>query len=144
MNQYEDYLESLDITVPTLKERIATILKVASEICTEPIEQLFVSEYKNPENTRTYEGLWFFSKSHCLEAHDFTSNYRIDIVSIAKIFRLDTSFRDYDFNKATSESRLTVRFSLAGLITGELKATAENCDYLRDIMRKYFIHNVVL
>ena len=77
-----------------------------------------------------------------MEAHNFTSEYDIDLVPITKILRFAISFKEYDFNKATLESRLTVYFSLFGVISGTLKATAENCDYLRNIIYTYLKPNL--
>jgi hypothetical protein len=50
--------------------------------------------------------------------------------------------RDYNFKIATEKSRLYLEFNLDTGLKGKLKASKENCDYLRDIIRKYIVSNL--
>jgi len=115
---------------------------VASEICPEEIEQIFIADYIKEDNTRAYESIWFFSERYCLEVKNFETDYNIDIVPI-KVYWFEMSLKDYDFKKATQKSRLQVSMIFDGQISGSLKAAKENCDVLRDILLKYIKPNLV-
>lgn len=136
MEQFEEYLRKVDVTTKLLSDRVRFLYEVASKMCPEKIEQLFISDYIKKDNTRGYESIWFFSKGFVLEAHDFETNYELDIVPI-KVYRVEIELNDYDFKKAKEESRLRVLIHFAGDVSGELKAAKENCDVLRDIVFTY-------
>jgi len=131
------YLERMGITTDILKERVSLAYGVASQICPEEIEEIFVSDYIKDDGTREYESVWFFSKGYCIEAQNFITENSIDIVPI-KTNRLQIEIKDYDFKKATEKSRLRVLILLGETLEGEIKAAKENCDVLRDIIIKYF------
>lgn len=143
MIKFEAYLEKIGITTEALLSRIRFVYDVASEMCPEEIEQVFVTDYINKDNTRTYESIWFFSKGYCLEAHNFVTENSIDIVPLSKIYRFEVSFKDYDFKKATPESRLQSSIQFQEQTVGDFKAAKENCDVLRDILLKYIKPNLV-
>ena len=137
MEQFiKEYLPKVDITTNTLSERVSFLYEVASKMCPEKIERIFIDDYINEDKSRGYESIWFFSKRFILEAHDFETKYELDIVPII-VYRFLIQLKDYDFCEATEESRMRVFITFGGDITGELKAAKENCDILRDIVFTY-------
>lgn len=136
MEKFKEYLKKVGITSDVLLERVRFLYDVATKMCPEKIEKLFVDDYITKDKTRAYESIWFFSQGFILEAHNFETDYEIDIVP-TKGFRLAMELKDYNFNEATEDSRLRVFMTFAEDISGELKATKENCDVLRDIVLKY-------
>lgn len=137
MEQFiKEYLHKVDITTNILSDRVSFLYKVASKMCPEKIERIFIGDYINEDKSRGYESIWFFSKNFILEAHDFETKYELDIVPIT-VYRLMIELKDYDFCKATEESRMRVSLTFAEDLTGELKAAKENCDILRDIIFTY-------
>lgn len=137
MVKLDEYLNRMGITTDILKDRVKLAYSVASQMCPEEIEEVFVSDYIKDDGTREYESVWFFSKGYCIEAHNFITENSIDIVRI-KTKRLQVELKDYDFKKATEKSRLRVLILLGEMLEGEIKAAKENCDVLRDITTKYF------
>lgn len=137
MVKLDEYLNRMGITTDILKDRVKLAYSVASQMCPEEIEEVFVSDYIKDDGIREYESVWFFSKGYCIEAHNFITENSIDIVRI-KTKRLQIELKDYDFKKATEKSRLRVLILLGETLEGEIKAAKENCDVLRDITIKYF------
>ena len=138
MLKLDEYLNRMGITTDILKDRVKLAYSVASQMCPEEIEEVFVSDYIKDDGTREYLSVWFFAKGYCMEAtHKSITENSIDIVRI-KTKRLQVALKDYDFKKATEKSRLQVTILLEEMLEGEIKAAKENCDVLRDITIKYF------
>lgn len=78
-----------------------------------------------------------------MEAKQFIKKDDFDITPIKnRILYWRIEKQDYDFKKATEKSRLYLEFTLDTGISGEFKASKENCDYLRDIILKYVLPNL--
>ena len=136
------YLESVGITRP-IRERIKIIYEFYRKIFVEEIADIFVSEYLKKDGTREYENLWFFSEKFFMEAKQFITNDDFDITPIkSRIHYCNIQKQDYDFEKATEKSRLNMEIGMDTEIRGSLKASKENCDYLRDIIFKYVVPNL--
>ncbi len=140
--EFITYLESIGIT-KALHKKIETIHEFYQEICPDEITDIFVTDYIKEDRSREYEDLWFFSEKYCMEAKLFITKDYFDITPIQKMVDYWTiQKQDYDFKKATEESRLYLKFNLASGRYGEFKAAKENCDYLRDIILKYVKPNL--
>jgi hypothetical protein len=141
---FEAYLNSVGI-VGALMQRVDVILTFYERISPEEITDIVVSEYVKEDGSREYENLWFFSTESAMEAKAFIQQDNFDMVSIRKrlaYWRIEK--RDYDFQQATDKSRMTVHFSTGPLdITGDLRASKENCDHLRDIFMNRILANMV-
>lgn len=139
MEKFDKYLEKVGITTRVLSDRVRFLYDIASKMCPEEIEQLFIEDSIKKDNTRAYGSLWFFSKGFMLEAHNFEMEYDIDIMAI-KVIRVELKLNHYNLKEAGEKSRLSVYINfLLGDIIGELKAANENCDVLRDIAFKYIM-----
>ena len=143
--EFIKYLESIGIT-EALRKRIETIYEFYREICPSEITGISVTDYIKEDGAREYENLWFFSEKYCMEAKQFITKEDFDITPIQnRICRWAIQKKDYDFKKATEKSRLLLKFYFGvelGVLIGELKASKENCDYLKDIILKYVVPNL--
>ncbi len=140
---FEKYLRAIGITKP-LAERIGIIYDFFLEIHPFEIDDIFVEEYLKEDGTRIYENLIFVSKKIYVEATRFIERDKMLIIPIyKKIISYGIEKQDYDFKTVTAKSRLKINFSTPRTIPGEvsLKASRENCEYLKDIYHRYIIPN---
>lgn len=145
--EFENYLESIGIKKP-LQERIAEIFEFYRGLCPDKITGIFVSDYIKEDGTREYENLWFFSERYNMEAKQFVTKDDFDIMPMkGRIAYCTVEKEEYDFRKATEKSRLNLKFYVnpptITTVSGTIKASKENCDYLRDILRKYIQPNLL-
>lgn len=134
-----EYLVTIEMP-EIFRKRVFAIYDFYHKICPEEITGVFVTDYLNEDGTRQYENLWFFSEKCLMEAKQFITKDDFDITPIKNIKSyIQIKKENYDFNKATEKSKINLtlgeRFALECLI----KASKENCDYLKEIILKYFI-----
>lgn len=144
--EFKEYLASIGIG-DTLQKRVAQIYQFYQKICPDEIRAIFVTDYLQADGTRVYENLWFFSERYCMEAKQFVTTDDFDIEPMKnKVTYVQIKKQEYDFEKATEKSRFNVIAYLSipalGALHGELKASKENCDYLKDILLKYIKPNL--
>lgn len=90
-----------------------------------------------------FENLWFFTENYAMEAKQFPLQDNFDmLVFYKRITYWNIQKQDYDFKKATDKSRLYLHFKVDTLTEGSLKASKENCDYLKEIFLKYILPNL--
>ncbi len=133
------YLKAIEVTNP-IQQRIEefhglceTILE-GKEIC-----DLFVDEYINNDGERTYTAITFFTENMCLSAESFLSETNIHITPLDLLDSFACKLMDFDFKKATKNSRVTIDLFHKNQARGYFKASQENCMYLVKIMKKYLI-----
>lgn len=142
-DEFAEYLRSIGIT-DVLKERIVSIYQIVERVCPEEIDDIFVTDYIKDDASRDYENLWFFSKKHVMEIRQFISKDDFDICPTYKqIGHLIIRKKDYDFENATQASRLSIEFQMHNWIEGNLRASRENCDYLKSILLKHIVPNLL-
>jgi len=141
--EFIKYLVSIGIITRALRERIETIYECCKKLCSNEITDIFITDYIKEDGSREYENLWFFSEKTCIEAKQFITKNDFDIIRIKKRVNIwNIQKHKYDFKKATDTSRLFLRVNFGFNIDGELKATKNNCDYLRKIILKYVVPNL--
>jgi len=140
--EFKTYLEAIDISRP-IRDKIETIYKFFQKICPDEITDIFVTDYLNKEGMRQYDNLWFFSKGYFMEAKQFLTNDDFDITPAKNILKyLQIVKKDYDFDKATELSRMSLNIRFDAAITGNFKASKKNCDYLKDIILNHIKPNL--
>jgi hypothetical protein len=139
------YLKSIGMG-DILIGRVEEIYKFYEEILTrlgDKIEDIFITDYIQSDQSRQYENILFFTSKYILEAKLFINQDDFDITPTKKrIVYIDIKKKDYDFKKAMDQSRLNVQILFGGQIECQMKASRENCDYLRDITLTHIIPNL--
>jgi hypothetical protein len=140
------YLDSIGIMEP-IRKRIESLYKDVQKIFPEEqIIDIFVEDYIQDDGTRKYQHIAFYTKNNlAMSVNEFMSSDDIRVASIKNnITYIEVHKTNYDFVKATESSRLIIqaRVQYSGL-TLSSKASKENCDYLKDIMKKYIIPNFI-
>ncbi len=135
-HNFYKYLRRIGIVEKNLQERISQIfLFYANYLCPETIQDIFVTDYMS-EESREYENLWLFSKNYAMEAKRFISEDNFDISPITNIKRIEINKTKYDFIEANDSSRLNLYCDLESAFL-QMRASKENCDYLKVIIDKY-------
>jgi len=80
-----------------------------------------------------------------METKNIAGEDNFDITPLHKnIVYIKIKDEDYDFKKAKLTSRCHVSFRIGpAQIAGELKASRENCDYLKQILLQHIIPNLI-
>lgn len=142
--EFVRYLESIG-TSQTLRERAETIFQFYRHLCPEEIVTIFACDYIGGDGARVFGALWFLSDNYAMEAKEFMTKDDFDITPMAKNrMYLRIQKEEYDFQKATDKSRLHIEWTVNERLTGVLKASKENCDFLRDLIRQYVAPRVVV
>jgi predicted Zn-dependent protease len=146
--RFQKYLSAIGIS-DVLSNRIEEIYKFYDEIILkdliDKIEDIFVTDYILNNGSRQYENVWFFTKRYVMEAKLFSKEDDFDISPLIKqVDFIDIKKHNYEFGKATEESRLSIIYaSSLNTNQGDLRASKGNCDYLMKITLKYLIPNLV-
>lgn len=140
--EFKKYLKSIGIS-NTLKKRIEEIYNFYQKVCSEEITTIFVTDYIKKDGTREYENLWFFSKKYAMEAKRFIGEDDFDMMQTQnRIHYWKIKKNNYDFEKPEEKSRLHLHIGLIHDLSGNFKASKENCDYLKKIFLEYVIPNL--
>lgn len=142
------YLRTVGLT-DVIIDRIEVIYNFYQNIVMKELQEeildIFVTDYIHKDASRQYENLWFFSKNYIMEAKSFIMQEDLDICPLAKEIKyLEIKKESYDFIKANEKSRFYLSYGLETRASGSLRASKENCDYLRDIYIKYMLPNLAL
>ncbi|MFZ2411541.1 MAG: hypothetical protein WAW23_08220 [Candidatus Methanoperedens sp.] len=141
-DEFIKYLNTIGITTQVLHNRIEEIYEVCSEMCPDEIVDIFVDEYIKEDGSRDYEDLNFFSDTYQCGAKQFLTKDDYGIARLKKKVLLSKiQMQNYDFKKATEKSRLYLEVKFEGELLASFKASKENCDFLRDIILKYYKPN---
>lgn len=136
--EFIKYLNAIGITTESLHKRIEQIYKECLEVCPEEIDDIFVEEYIKDDGSREIENVDFFSENYQFSANNFLTKDNYNLVRLKnKVILIKIHKQNYDLNKATEKSRINIHVTLEGMLGGDLKASKENCDYLKDIFIKY-------
>lgn len=141
--EFADYLSKIGIKDLFL-DRVEIIIQFYEKHILADIESIFVTDYIDEQNIRHFQNLWLFKGKYFMEAKQFLTIDEFDIATFSdRLKHIQILKSDYDFQTSNQKSRLTIRVSNDLMLSGELKASQENCDYLRDIYKKYFINSLL-
>jgi len=143
--EFVSYLDSVGLSSDTVKNNVESIYQYASILCPEEIADIFVCDFIKDDGSREYESLWFFSPNYMMEVRNFRSDrqYDIDLArSKGWIAYYRTYAKDYDFKRASSESRMTIEALNNDTVNMEWKASRDNCDKLKSILENYLKPNI--
>jgi hypothetical protein len=139
----QEYLDFLNVS-SVVRNRIGEISRFYAEILpgASP-ERVFISETVGADGQRVYENLWFFYENVWAEAHNFLLDDNFDVTALTAVGLAVVERKDFTPGKATTKSRLQVRCSFQGEISGTFKASGENCDRLQAILVEAVVPRVV-
>ncbi|MGD9578918.1 MAG: hypothetical protein AB7Y74_11750 [Syntrophorhabdus sp.] len=142
-NEWKTYLETIGIQGIFLK-RVGEVINFYQEFYPDQIEDIFVTEYFDKEENRQYESVWLFSMQFAMEAKQFLVADDFDSTPLQRQVKYWTIKKtEFDFRDASIKSRMHLQFELLSGISGNLKASRENCNFLMNIFRKYILSNVI-
>jgi hypothetical protein len=126
-----------------IQERAESLLAVYESLGVQP-SGFFLSEYRQEDGSPVHQSLWLFTDDLAMEAKlPTTGGEQFDFVPLARAIRhLVVEATDYDFAKASDESRMRVEVWFDGQRLGELRASASNCDLLMTVVGRYLLPNV--
>lgn len=141
---FESYLELIGVTKP-VRDRIEVVCNWAQAVYPLDTADMFINDYIKEDGERVLQSLVLFSEEVFLEAPDFLTEDQIEFNAYhRRVFFWHLEKKDYDFETATERSRLYLTFNCAlAELYGEMRASGRNCDYLRDIFRKYIVPNIL-
>lgn len=138
------YLENIGIT-GELTAKVEAVFNFYTKYIGCQLDDIFVSEFLNKDGSRVFENLWFFNKNYCFEAKQFmtTDDFDADLIkNTIDSFTIKKTDFDIISNVTNDNSRMFLEFSLKFPITGEMKASKENCKQLSMIFKKYIQPNL--
>jgi len=138
------YLHDIGITDP-LQQRIEVIHSYIQKILPSHIVDIFIVEYIKEDGMHVYLDIDFYTDEGVISAHNFLTTIDIRTAPLkGQIVAIKIAAIDYNFERATNKSRLHVVFyvDFSEKVYGEFKATNRNCDYLMQIIKKYFLPNM--
>jgi hypothetical protein len=143
-SEFVSYLKAIGMT-DVLVKRVEEVYEFYRSVCPDEITDIFVTDFLKEDGNRDYENLWFFSQGYVMEAKNFVTKDEFDMTPLLKsVFYWLVEKQDYNFLKASEKSRLHIKvnFSVGLGMIGGLKASKENCDYLKDIFHKHLLANL--
>ena len=127
----------------TLISKVKDILTFFEEHYSAKIDDIFVEEYIKKDGSREYQNIEFFSKEFIYEATNFMITDAFSCYSLNNQIRIITIEKEnYDFINATNESKCNIRITTYDNFSFTLKASKENCDYLKKIFDSYLKPNL--
>lgn len=137
--EFVEYIAVIGVPA-ALQERIAIHYECFQAFCPEEIGGIFVTDYITKEATRIYGSLHFVSDSFIMEAKEFATDDHLEMALFERPLKYWTLRKqDYDLKKATEASRIYFTGHLTENLGFELKGSKENCDFLRDLVLRYFL-----
>lgn len=135
------YLMTIGMTNALIK-RVKEIIAFYEGHVTDKVEAVFVSEYIDEEDKRIYQNLWLFTEGLAMEAKNFIGEDIFDCALLTQnVTYWEIDKTEYDFESCNSKSRMRLRCEF-GVIKGEMKASKENCDALRGVLKNYILPNL--
>jgi hypothetical protein len=140
---FKVYLKNIGMTDILIK-RVEDIYNFYQVVSPDELTDIFVTDFIKEDGSREFENLWLFTKSYMMEAKGFISHDDFDMTLMRKqITYWSVEKQDYDFQKSTDKSRLHILIRLTFPLAGDLKASKENCDYLKNIFHKFVLPNFI-
>jgi hypothetical protein len=137
---HDEYLDVLEMP-EAIRERFHRALRFYEETAGMAVEFVHVTDRVDEEGNRLFENAWFFGGNYAMEAHDFVSKDDFDAAVVEAVAIWRVSVENYDFEKATAESRMFLTYN-TGFTSGDLTATGGNCDSLRDVLQRFVIPRI--
>lgn len=140
-DEFFDYLKLLGMS-EVITNRVDKILTIYNRIFEIDVEDIFISEYIKEDKERVFENLWLFNPQFAMEAKNFVNVDDFDLTTMKNsVAYWQIKKQNYDFKEPNEKSRLSLLLRFLEDISGDLKASKENCTKLMYIFQKYIKPN---
>ena len=87
-----------------------------------------------------FGSLWFLAERYVMEAKEFGSqdDYDLALLQLPLLY-VRIRKQDFDSKIANEKSRMFLSFTAHTNMSGEMKASKENCDHLWRLFCEYFV-----
>jgi hypothetical protein len=133
---FDGYFESIGLT-GVFKDRAHEMINYCRELSGISFTDVFISEYIDNSGMRNFENIWLFNSNVTCEIKNFLTNFNFDCTSLKNLIHWDVKAEKFNFTESNTESRIIVSFAFQHNVTGELKASRENCMTALHIFKKY-------
>ena len=141
MTDYRAYLSEIEIA-GDLIIKIDRVIEFYQKILSDfKAEDIFVTDIISEDGAREYQNLWLLGPNIIAEAKRFNTSDDFDFVKYdrEKILYWNLKKKNFDLESFNDESRLDISVSYRSNISLSFKAARNNCIYLMEIMKKYFL-----
>lgn len=136
-DKFIEYIKAIGITETAYVKKIEEIVDFFSKLCGEEVIDIFVNDYIKDDMRREYESIDLFSENWEFSAINFITEDTYHITKREKCIFLEIKKKNYDYQKATEKSLLSVSMTFENRTRGSFKASKENCDFLRQVILRY-------
>lgn len=136
--EVDKYLGDIGI-VGVLKDRVIEIINHYKILLpNQTLKNIFVNDYINESNLRSYTSVVLLYENVLCEAKNFTSTTEYDWASFDSnsILYWEIKSKKNDFENFGDESRLSLRIKFQETTNLELKAAKNNCKYLMSFFKE--------
>jgi hypothetical protein len=134
LEKYKAYLDSIQISSPPLLEKVEECLRDIQHFCPEEIRDIHINDYVQEDGTHQYESVECFTDNFLGCVSSFMQTPVVEIRPWPNDMALELRSTNYDFKKASDQSRLAVTIEFSTFGDWEYKASGINCDHLRDMV----------
>lgn len=132
------YLRELQMPDPYI-ERVGHLHGIVAAYTPERLTDIFVSEYIDEEGSREFESCWLFGDNYVCELKSFTTDDRTDMAAWRYVKFIDIEHKDYVHGQEpTPSSRLKVKVRFPGGMSGDMRASGDNCVRLGSLIHDEF------
>jgi hypothetical protein len=140
---FEEYFKAIGIKEPIQKRIEYLFGRIKTLFPDVEFTDVSISEYVDSINQRQFESIRFYSNQGIIvKAHNFLFEEKYVLSHHSKNLNfIQIETKNYDFKKANANSRIfiTGTYGPSPSEAMDLKGSAENCDYLLAIYKKYFL-----
>ncbi len=142
----DQYFDIIGLT-NLFRDRANEVIDFYQNLYPNQLKTVFISEYIDSDGNRNFKNLWLLTNKHICEAKNFLKEDDFDSVTIKNSVKgWLLKKKNYDFKIATQKSRMTLNCFLSyaeSHFSCSMKASGENCGFLRDLLKEYIIPNEI-
>jgi hypothetical protein len=139
-DRFTEYLQAIDVSYAA-SERIDALYAFFTDVCSDEITSIFVTDVLGDDGSRKLEHLWLFSGKYMMESRDFLERDDYDMSPIKKRV-LYWRMQKAEQAEPTGHVSLAIQFALDTGVSGELTATDANTEYLKDVFVQHVVGNL--
>ncbi|NQU06535.1 MAG: hypothetical protein HQ568_10610 [Calditrichaeota bacterium] len=142
-DQFNEYLLSLDAPKPIF-EIVRHTIRIAEELCGEEVIDIHISDSLKGDNLPEFDELEMFTKHFILSRRLLDKDTNIQLGTISgnvKAFQIVSSNFDFNDIEKNSTMRIGIKFDYSDSLY-TLYSTGQNCDHLKEMIKRYIKPNL--